>query len=91
MQATQILEGRGEKSVKRLLGLFCAMLLITLAGGCHNDATTAGQESEATVEMASETSGDTLAKVTGDVGQGSEEADPAAGQIGEAGQEPAGE
>jgi hypothetical protein len=71
LQASWMRKGRGRMSVGRSLGLFCAVLLLSLAGSCRDKgpAETAGREIDETVEMAREMSEGALE----DLGRGVDE------------------
>jgi len=83
MEATGKRQERARKSIDRWLGLLCAVLLLGLASGCRSEgpAATASQESDTTAEMAGETSGDTLARLGGDVEQRMPAPEGAAGEL----------
>ena len=68
MQATWMCKARGRVCIGRLLCLLCALLLLSLVGGCRDEghAETAGREMDEAVEMASEASDGTLEKFEGE-------------------------
>ena len=82
MQARKMRHGRSRTSIDRLLGLLCAVLLLTLVGGCRDEgpAEAAGREMDETVEMASETSDGTLEKFEGEMDDAVEESADATGE-----------
>jgi hypothetical protein len=92
MQATWKREER-NRSIKRLLGLFSAVLLLALVGACRDQAPAAGagRAGDEVVGMASDTSQGTPEDVRGSADEMAGQTDEATGKTDYAHQEAGGE